>query len=504
MANKLFKRLLLASLLPAAAGFGQIIDFGYHITNSANHLDGKPVSSAFNYVGTPVLGDLIYFNGTSFVSLNKPADGTYSLVFTAGVPSYTAAGGGGSIATDTIWTTLGDTVYGTGLHTAVRLAGAAGVLHSTGAAAPTWGAIVNGDITAGTIDLTTKVTGILPSANGGTANAFFTVAGPATSAKTYTLPNSSQNILTDAAAVTVAQGGTGIASGTSGGVLGYTGTTTLASSALLATNSPVLGGGSGATPKTVAGILTDGTSVLTLGQSGTSAGGLTLANATSGTIAITPATGALGSITSVWPALSGPPIIGQSGSPGTQQAGTNFNISGLGTFGNGINITAGSGANTGGGNWTTGSGGEFKNTLNQAVGQNGVELPTTFGADMIIGASSELLTLSTGSTTTATAGNLVQAASIIRAIEIRVTTAITTAASFTVKVTGGNVFNQIGTGTSTNSTLTIGATYTMVPAAYADQYATSATTITITTNINPGAGAVRITVYYEAFTPPTS
>jgi hypothetical protein len=37
-------------------------------------------------------------------------------------------------------------------------------------------------------------TGILASARGGTANAFFTVAGPATSAKTYTFPNSSQAI----------------------------------------------------------------------------------------------------------------------------------------------------------------------------------------------------------------------------------------------------------------------------------------------------------------------
>jgi hypothetical protein len=46
----------------------------------------------------------------------------------------------------------------------------------------------------------------------------------------------------------VANGGTGLASGTSGGVLGFTATGTLASSAALAANGVVIGGGVGATP----------------------------------------------------------------------------------------------------------------------------------------------------------------------------------------------------------------------------------------------------------------
>lgn len=46
----------------------------------------------------------------------------------------------------------------------------------------------------------------------------------------------------------VARGGTGLASGTSGGVLGYTAAGTLASSVLLTTNALLLGGGAGATP----------------------------------------------------------------------------------------------------------------------------------------------------------------------------------------------------------------------------------------------------------------
>jgi hypothetical protein len=61
----------------------------------------------------------------------------------------------------------------------------------------------------------------------------------------------------------VANGGTGLSSGTSGGVLYYSGTGTLASSAALAASSIVLGGGAGSAPATT----TTGTGVVTaLGQ----------------------------------------------------------------------------------------------------------------------------------------------------------------------------------------------------------------------------------------------
>ncbi|TAL45423.1 MAG: hypothetical protein EPN91_02095 [Salinibacterium sp.] len=85
------------------------------------------------------------------------------------------------------------------------------VLHGNASGNPSFGAIVNADITNATIDLTTKVTGILPGANGGTENGFTAFSGPATSKKTFTLPNASSTILTDNAAVTVAQGGSGAA-----------------------------------------------------------------------------------------------------------------------------------------------------------------------------------------------------------------------------------------------------------------------------------------------------
>jgi hypothetical protein len=45
------------------------------------------------------------------------------------------------------------------------------------------------------VSLTTQVSGILPVANGGTNNAFFTVSGPATTAKTYTFANENMTIV---------------------------------------------------------------------------------------------------------------------------------------------------------------------------------------------------------------------------------------------------------------------------------------------------------------------
>jgi hypothetical protein len=62
--------------------------------------------------------------------------------------------------------------------------------------------------------------------------------------------NTSQKLILQNA-LTVANGGTGIASGTSGGIPYFSATTTIASSALLAQYGVVLGGGAGAAPATL-------------------------------------------------------------------------------------------------------------------------------------------------------------------------------------------------------------------------------------------------------------
>lgn len=72
-------------------------------------------------------------------------------------------------------------------------------------------------------------------------------------------------------ALPVANGGTGLTSGTSGGVLYYSASGTLASSGVLAANAIVLGGGAGATPATT----TTGTGVVTaIGNNVNTTGGL--------------------------------------------------------------------------------------------------------------------------------------------------------------------------------------------------------------------------------------
>jgi hypothetical protein len=80
------------------------------------------------------------------------------------------------------------------------------------------------------------------------------------------------------------------------------GTVINTSGALLA-NSVVLGAGSTDT-KVVNGITTDGISNLNLGVAGTSVGGVTFANATSGTITLQPVTGALGTVVLSLPAAT--------------------------------------------------------------------------------------------------------------------------------------------------------------------------------------------------------
>lgn len=89
-----------------------------------------------------------------------------------------------------------------------------------------------------------------------------------------------------AGTVPVNKGGTGLTSGTSGGILGFTGSTTIASSAVLAANQLVLGGGAGATPTTL-GSLGTTTTVLHGNAAGApSFGAVSLTADVSGTLPI--------------------------------------------------------------------------------------------------------------------------------------------------------------------------------------------------------------------------
>lgn len=82
-----------------------------------------------------------------------------------------------------------------------------------------------------------------------------------TTATTWTVTPFALNSSTLTGIVPVANGGTGLSSGTSGGILGFTASGTIASSGALTANAIVLGGGAGATP-TVLGSLGTTTTVL--------------------------------------------------------------------------------------------------------------------------------------------------------------------------------------------------------------------------------------------------
>lgn len=102
----------------------------------------------------------------------------------------------------------GDLLYGDAPNSWARLPkdiNATRVLTNTGASnGPAWAQL----------NLTNGVSGILPSANGGTNSAFFAVSGPAATVKTFTFPDANATVLTDNAAVSIAQGGTGQATQT--------------------------------------------------------------------------------------------------------------------------------------------------------------------------------------------------------------------------------------------------------------------------------------------------
>jgi hypothetical protein len=155
----------------------------------------------------------------------------------------------------------------------------------------------------------------------------------------------------------------------------------------------------------------------------------------------------------------------------------------------------------GGGSATTNLAFQVDNSAN-------VNIPAPFGALMSWNKSAcetsfAATTLATGATTTNTGLNCLPINAVIDSVVYRITTTITTAVSFT-----------IGDGTtaarfcSTQSTMTAGTAG--ICFVQADQTGaagprqTAAAAVRITTNANPGAGAIRLIVYYHTWTVPTS
>lgn len=122
-------------------------------------------------------------------------------------------------------------------------------------------------------------------------------------------------------------------------------------------------------------------------------------------------------------------------------------------------------------------------------GSNEIHAPaaceTSFGITTLSGAS------------TNTGLNCLPAGAVIDAVVYRITTTITTATSFTIG-DSGSATRYCGT----QSTLTAGTTGTCVAAGY--YFNSGALPIKITPSTAPGAGALRLIVYYHTWTAPTS
>lgn len=132
---------------------------------------------------------------------------------------------------------------------------------------------------------------------------------------------------------------------------------------------------------------------------------------------------------------------------------------------------------------------------------------TANGASVAQCSASELLTLSTSGLTTQTTANLLPAGAIIDSVVTRITTAITTTTNWAVGDSTTTSRFSAANATKTLGTVQVGLAHmsgaVTTLAAGPTQAAADKVQITCTGS-NPGAGAVRITVFYRLFTAPTS
>lgn len=185
---------------------------------------------------------------SSLVSVGTITTGTWSATTIAvnkGGTGLTSGTSGGILA----YTGTG-TLASSGLLTANQLliGGGAGVAPSALAAGSQYVPLTMGasnpGYTALALNQSAATSGQLLNSRGGTGQDF--------SASTGAISVSSGTF--SAGTLSVANGGTGLASGTSGGILGYTASGTLASSIALTASALVLGGGAGATPTPMASL----------------------------------------------------------------------------------------------------------------------------------------------------------------------------------------------------------------------------------------------------------
>lgn len=121
-----------------------------------------------------------------------------------------------------------------------------------------------------------------------------------------------------------------------------------------------------------------------------------------------------------------------------------------------------------------------------------------FSGYMEIGTATEEITLATGATTTDSTAFLLPADAYIEFVTYRVTTTITTAANYSIgDATTPARFVSASTGLAAGSTGVGTLHLNPAVADAAGPRQPSAAKIRITTNVNPGAGKIRIQVFYR-------
>lgn len=339
------------------------------------------------------------------------------------------------------------------------------------------------------------VTSVGETVNGGASSGIFTVTGSPVNT-TGTL-----NIAT---------------AGTSGGVPYFSSGTVVSSSGQLAANGVVIGGGAGTTPATNTQ-LTFSAPTLTVGLAGTSSGILALTGSTSGSATFTaPATAG----TSTNPVTMSNILQGPNGSATVPAysftgltTGGMFNNSGTvvvqSANGNG-SISLGSGninmldGNAGGAALISGA----FNATSRALQISGATDFTTTNNGQIVKVSNttEQITLNTGGTTTDSTNNLLPAGALLLGVVARVTTTITTATNWALGDATTAARFAAANSTLTSGTTSVGLQHWQgsVSTDAAGPVQAAAAKLRITTSGTPGAGVIRVTVYYMSFTPPTS